>query len=110
MSTKRTKQELGLELLSAYEVTKDGGKQTRIVEAFELIDTRMMMRVAKVLAQGRDKYGAFNWKKIKDPEAHIGRAIRHLYLELARRRSEEVETDDHLANAVCRIMFAIGVE
>jgi hypothetical protein len=109
MSTKKRTEPTILQEEDGIEVTATGGKQSRIAEAFELIEPDLMLRVAKVLADGREKYGAFNWKHIKDPEAHIGRAIRHLYLELARRRGEKVEDADHIANAVCRIMFAASV-
>ena len=77
-----------------------GGKQSHIPYRYDLIPPEVLGDVAKVLAEGADKYGEWNWLKI-DTNDHLNHAIAHIYLFLSDDQSE-----DHLNHAICRLMFA----
>lgn len=85
---------------------EQGGKQSKLEYSFELLEPMMLKRVAHVLYTGKQKYGAKNWRNIPDHQEHIGRAMYHLTQAL-----ENIDhSEDHLANAVCRIMFAMWTQ
>lgn len=78
-----------------------GGKQSRSNGRADLIPPKALMEIAKVLGEGAVKYGDWNWKLIPINE-HINHALIHMYAHLA---GDTKET--HLANAICRMMFAL---
>jgi hypothetical protein len=83
---------------------EQGGKQSAMLYRFDLIDPAAMFAMAKVLAQGADKYGVDNWRKIGTQD-HINHMLQHVYAYLA-----GDTTDDHLAHAMCRAMFALAMD
>lgn len=83
-------------------MAKDG-LQAETLYRFDLVDAKAMFAMTQVLATGAEKYGANNWRKIP-VEGHINHALAHLYAYLAGDAS-----DEHLTNALCRTMFALGV-
>jgi len=88
-----------------------GGKQSELNYRFDLIDGMAMFRMAGILDSGAKKYGEENWRNIPTMR-HINSALAHLEaykLHLQGRLSVE-DQDDHLGHALCRIMFACGVE
>lgn len=86
----------------AIDTNEQGGKQSHLEYRFDLIEPEFMLRMAHVLHTGALKYGDRNWQSI--PMDHnIGRAIYHL--EMALQGLDHSE--DHFANAACRVMFAM---
>lgn len=85
----------------AIDTNEQGGKQSHLEYSFELMDPEFMLRVAHVLWVGKQKYGAYNWHSIP-MEENIGRAMYHLEQALL----GQDHSEDHFANAVCRVMFA----
>jgi len=83
---------------------KSGGKQSAVNYRFDLIDTDAIFELTKILSEGANKYGEWNWKKINRQD-HINHALIHLYAYMAGDTQ-----DDHLGHAFCRIMFALGTE
>jgi len=83
---------------------KKGGKQSATLYRFDLIPPSALFDVARIVAQGSEKYGDNNWKKI-ETESHINHALQHLYAWL-----EGDESDEHLAHAACRCLFATYME
>lgn len=79
-----------------------GGKQSHLEYAFELIEPEFSKRMAHVLWTGMQKYGARNWQSIPH-DVNIGRAIYHLTQAL----EGTDQSEDHYANAACRVMFAM---
>jgi len=81
-----------------------GGKQSSSPYAFHLLPISSLFAAAETAKYGADKYGESfdnrNYTKIS-PEEHINHAITHLYAYLAGDQS-----DDHLAHAILRTMFA----
>lgn len=63
-------------------------------------DVQQMIRIAKVLQFGADKYKANNWRLIPQEE-HINHALIHLMAALAGDTQ-----DDHIDHALCRLMMA----
>lgn len=92
-------------------VDREGAINSKLDEMFELLDANALRRAAKVLAEKVQTRGKNNWRKTNDIDGYVGRAIRHLYIYLEQKRSgQTIEAGDHLANAMCRVMFAMGLE
>lgn len=89
------------------------GKQTNIKFTLNDYSILGLIRVGKVEAEGRLKYGADNWQKVSRQD-DIDHAIHHLLLDARQRRGlplpDGEQDTDHLAHAVCRLMMAIGLE
>ncbi len=85
-------------------INKKGGSQSNIPVRFDLIDGPSLFEMAKVLHEGAVKYGENNWRKIDVPD-HLNHLLMHVYAYLSGDR-----TDAHLSHALCRAMFAMGVE
>ena len=81
-----------------------GGKQSKAEYLWTDFCPNAMLSVAKLSNAGCQKYGSDNWKKISVLD-HVGHAISHLFLYLAKDTSE-----DHLSHAAWRVLAAMGVE
>lgn len=85
-------------------VNSTGGKQSHSPYAFQLLPARAMFAAARTAKAGAEKYGETfekrNYVKIP-PEEHVGHCLQHLYAYLASDSS-----DEHLAHAIVRAMFA----
>lgn len=84
------------------EINQYGGMQARLDGDFIKISPQFLLALAKLVKQGGDKYGEFNWLKITTGE-HLNHALTHIFEELSGDPSPE---EDHLLNAACRLMFA----
>ena len=84
------------------ETNQYGGKQTRLDGDFTQLSPQFLIALAKLVKQGGDKYGEFNWFKITTME-HLNHALTHIFEELA---GDPSSAEDHLLNAACRLMFA----
>ena len=84
------------------ETNQYGGKQTRLDGDFIKLSPQFLLALAKLVKQGGDKYGEFNWLKITTGE-HLNHALTHIFEELA---GDPSSAEDHLLNAACRLMFA----
>lgn len=82
-------------------VNDQGGKQSRLDMAFNEIEPMMLQRVARVLDQGKVKYGSKNWRQIPY-EDHINHMQYHAIMA-----NTDDTSEDHLANVICRAMFAM---
>lgn len=85
------------------EINAAGGRQSAIDTRCDLLPPSAMLGVCRVLRAG-SRYGRDNWRLIPRAD-HINHAMRHLFLQLAGDRSEQ-----HLANAVCRLLFAMETD
>lgn len=86
-------------------VNEYGGKQSKIPYNFMGIDAHALFAMAKVLQEGKEKYGADeNWRKIPVAE-HLNHAMTHIMAYKAGDKS-----DGHLSHLLCRAMFACAVE
>ena len=84
------------------ETNQYGGIQSRLDGDFTQLSPQFLLALAKLVKQGGNKYGKFNWFKITTGE-HLNHALTHIFEELSGDNSSE---EDHLLNAACRLMFA----
>lgn len=84
------------------ETNQYGGMQSQLDGDFTQLSPQFLLALAKLVKQGGDKYGEFNWLKITTGE-HLNHALTHIFEELSGDPSSE---EDHLLNAACRLMFA----
>jgi Domain of unknown function (DUF5664) len=77
-----------------------GGKQSATTTAYHLIPPLPVKLVAETLAYGAARYGANNWQLIPESD-HLNHAIGHIFEYLSGNEDEQ-----HLAHALCRLMFA----
>lgn len=82
---------------------EQGAGQSDIGIRLDLVDAKSLFSMAKVLAEGAEKYGANNWRGISI-EDHLNHLIMHAYAYL-----DGDTSDDHLSHIMCRAMFAQGV-
>ncbi len=80
-----------------------GQYQSEIQVGWHLFDLTVMRLVSAILLEGEKNYGRDAWYG-KSPEHHINHAIEHLTQQL-----ENDTSENHLGNAMCRVMFAYGV-
>lgn len=80
-----------------------GGKQSSVPYRMDLVDGPAQFAMARVLAEGAEKYGDDNWRNI-DVRDHINHLIIHAYAYLSGDRS-----DEHLSHIMCRAMMAQAV-
>lgn len=80
-----------------------GGKQSKVLYRFDLLDPGAMFEMTKVLEEGTHKYQENNWHNISVKE-HLNHMLIHTYAYLAGDLS-----DEHLSHIMCRAMFAQGV-
>lgn len=83
-------------------MTSDNDKMLLQIAAdcLEMDDIKQVIRVAKVLQYGADRYEPNNWRLIPQEE-HINHALVHIIAHLAGDRQ-----DEHLDHALCRLMMA----
>jgi len=81
-----------------------GGMQSHAPVRFDLIDAKALFATAAVLHEGAEKYAPGNWRLIPVRD-HLNHLLMHVYAYLDGDR-----TDEHLSHAVCRAIFALGVE
>jgi hypothetical protein len=85
-------------------ITDNGGKHSDSPYRCDLLPARAVLEVAAVLKVGSEKYDDGddpNWRRIARKD-HVNHAVTHLLAFLAGDLS-----DDHLAHAACRVLFAI---
>jgi hypothetical protein len=85
-------------------VNEAGGKQSKLPYRFDLVDSRAMFTLAKVLHEGAEKYGDENWRKIPIRD-HLNHLLAHVFAYMA-----GDESDDHLEHAFCRAMMAVALK
>lgn len=88
---------------SSIEVNAQGGRQSAVPYRCDLMPPRAYLRVAEVLKKGAH-HGEENWRKITVKE-HLNHALGHIHLHLSGDTSE-----DHLANASCRMLMALEMQ
>lgn len=85
------------------EVNENGGRQSKLSYRFDLIDSKAIFALAKVLREGFEKYGKDNWRKI-GVDDHLNHALSHIYAHTG-----GDEQDDHIEHAFTRLMMATAV-
>ncbi len=81
----------------------DKGKEGKA--PYELIPFKALHEVVAVLAFGKEKYSANQWREVEDTQGFLGAALRHI---TAWQRGHKVDDEtgiDHLAHAACNLLF-----
>ena len=78
--------------------------QSHVPFAFHLLDANATMAIARVFAEGAEKYVRDNWRLITCEE-HINHALTHLFAALAGDKQ-----DEHLEHAGARMIMAIATQ
>jgi len=81
-----------------------GGGQSSTPYRCDLLPPKALLATAKVLEEGARKYAPNNWRRIPR-EDHLNHLLVHVLAFLAGDQS-----DEHLAHAACRILFAMETE
>ena len=80
---------------------EQGGKQSDIGYAFDLIPPSAILAVARIFEHGAKKYEPWNWLKIPFTD-HLNHALYHIFQHL-----NQDKKDDHLYHAGYRLLMAI---
>lgn len=98
------------------ETNSAGGKQSKLYVAYNLVDPWALEALSHIYHRGAIKYAPDNWRNISI-EDHVNHAMHHLVQAskaLTRERLNSVspfyDDEDHLAHALCRLTFALGLE
>jgi hypothetical protein len=84
-------------------VNDNGGLQAKCEFDLTLVPPLVLLDVAKVLSEGKNKYGLYNYRKIPIND-HMNHALIHIFAHLSGDRQEgEI---GHLTHALCRLFFA----
>lgn len=75
-----------------------------------LLPTEALWEVGKVLALGRNKYDAYNWKNGMSWSRLYGAILRHLFAWMEREDKDPESGLSHLAHCACNILFLIVYE
>lgn len=76
----------------------------------DLLPPLALLEVAKVLGYGAEKYGPENWRKLDNLQSrYTGAALRHLFEHMAGAWNDEESDLDHLAHAICCLLFKLEV-
>lgn len=76
----------------------------------DLIDSRAIFELAKVLTVGAKKYPAHNWRAGLHKSRLIAAALRHLFAYLGGEDRDPESGLSHVAHAMCCCMFLLGLE
>lgn len=82
-------------------INEQGGAQSKIDYAFDLIPPSAILAIANVFEHGSKKYEPWNWLKIPSTD-HLNHALYHIFQHL----NNDI-TDEHLYHAGCRLLMAI---
>lgn len=88
------------------DVNDAGALQAKLPFRYDLIDNKANRMMAEVLATGAEDYGIDNWRGISIEE-NINHAIDHL---MAEANQDYSSGENHLAHAMCRVMFALAIK
>jgi len=80
-------------------------------ERWDLVPTRAMRAVVRVLTFGANKYGAWNYKMV--PEArrrYYAACLRHLTAWWEGEKTDPDTGESHLAHAICCALFLASFE
>ena len=76
----------------------------------ELLSRTALEQMAMVLALGRNKYGAHNWRGGMEWTRMHGAALRHITAHLDGEDKDSESGLSHIAHAACCLMFLLEYE
>jgi hypothetical protein len=93
------------------ESTSVGKKFDSDKPMMQLLPSKALVEVSKVLSFGANKYGKENWRELDDlQDRYTGGALRHIFAHMDD-EFKDLETNySHLAHAVCGLLFKLEIE
>ena len=79
-----------------------GATSSKLDVDYTLAPLRGFKAVAAAMTKGAEKHGRHNWRRGIDDETNLAHALNHLHLYAI-----GDTTEDHLANAGCRILMLL---
>lgn len=91
--------------------TNNGIKHDADKLRWSLLPINATEQVVRVLEHGAEKYGAHNWKKLENlQDRYINASLRHIVERLKGNKIDPDSGVDHLAHAVCSLLFILEYE
>lgn len=98
------------------ETNSRGGKQSKLSTRHDLVPPAALHAVALTLAEGAEKYGERNWRKI-DVMSHLNHALTHLnnyrmllISDVTPYDADSVNAEEELSHAATRLLMALEIE
>ncbi len=89
----------------------DGKKDDDGKLRYDLVPWAALDEVVRVLGHGARKYGDENWRRVKRLEdRYPAAALRHLSAYLQGETNDRESGMNHLAHAVCSLMFVLATD
>jgi hypothetical protein len=84
---------------------EQGVKQDADKPMMELLDSKFLIGVSRVLTHGAKKYSAHNWRNGLRISRTMGATLRHIFAFLAGEDNDPETGEHHLLHAGCELMF-----
>ena len=77
----------------------------------QLLPSKALVEVSKVLSFGANKYGKENWRELDDlQDRYTGGTLRHIFAHMDDEFKDPETNYSHLAHAVCGLLFKLEIE
>lgn len=76
----------------------------------ELLPSRAVEAVGRVLTLGARKYAPDNWRKVDDLSRYTGAALRHIFAHMGGEKLDPESGEHHLAHAACCLLFIVELD
>jgi hypothetical protein len=77
----------------------------------QLLPSKALVEVSKVLSFGANKYGKENWRELDNlQDRYTGGALRHIFAHMDNEFKDPETNYSHLAHAVCGLLFKLEIE
>jgi hypothetical protein len=77
----------------------------------QLLPSKALVEVSKVLSFGANKYGKENWRELDNlQDRYTGGALRHIFAHMDDEFKDPETNYSHLAHAVCGLLFKLEIE
>lgn len=90
---------------------KEGKKYDSEKPMMQLLPSKALVEVSKVLSFGANKYGKENWRELDDlQDRYTGGVLRHIFAHMDDEFKDPETNYSHLAHAVCGLLFKLEIE
>ena len=90
---------------------KEGIKYDSEKPMMQLLPSKALVEVSKVLSFGANKYGKGNWRELDDlQDRYTGGVLRHIFAHMDDEYKDPETNYSHLAHAVCGLLFKLEIE
>ena len=98
-------------VMNAELMKKEGKKFDSEKPMMQLLPSKALVEVSKVLSFGANKYGKENWRELDDlQDRYTGGTLRHIFAHMDDEFKDPETNYSHLAHAVCGLLFKLEIE